>query len=434
MLILAPNSSEILRVFREQFSIGNGETASDRNAKIFSVHILHFHQGHGIASRFSDFWLYEIAVWLHALSHSLVTIFIPILMLKSGYDVRTVVVFFLAYNIIDAPLNFLARRVIRHIGARLAILFATVVVIGFFWIFLHLQSADIRTLFLMAFLVALYDSFYWVSHFYLFLETGKASKFSGKSTGSMYAMRQLGLLLGPMIGAVILIFFSKHILLYAVIIGFALSLLPLLALRGFPDRPCTKSVSFKKFFSMWKGKRAFLSSAFYGIHDSVESNLFPLFIFILFGTIQSVAIIPILLSVAAIGVAIFLGRMRPKRREIAIIVGGVAITLMWFVRITFGGALIYYATILAVSICAYFILVPLDSLIFEHAQHIGDKLSASMYRNIAYMGANILLYGTTFVFLEVFQPSFALAATSLILLTLVNIFSSLFTARARLTI
>jgi MFS family permease len=390
------------------------------------VYILHFHCGNRIASRFSDFWLYELAVWLHTLSQSFVTIFIPVLMLKLGYDLHTVVIFFLVYNTIDAPLNILARRVIRWLGARLTIALAILAVIGFFWIFLRLQSADTWMLLFLAFLIAIYDSFYWVSHFFLFIESGKASKYAGTSTGSMYAVRQFGLLLGPAIGAVILIFFSRQVLIYAVIIGFALSLVPLVALNGFPDRPRGKSLSFKKFFSTWKGKRAFLSSAFYGIHDSVESNLFPLFIFTLFGTIQSVAVIPILLSVSAIGVAVILGRARPKRREMAIILGGILITLMWLVRITFGTPVVYYATVLAVSVCAYFVLVPLDSLIFEYGHKVGDTLSAAMYRNIAYMGANVVLYGTLLVFLDVFQTSFALAASSLVMLTLVNGFSSLF--------
>ena len=50
---------------------------------------------------------------------------------------------------------------------------------------------------------------------------------------------------------------------------------------------------------------------------------------------------------------------------------------------------------------------------------------------MAYMGVNILLYGTLLVFLNIFRPSFALAATSLVMLTLVNLFSALFAYRGR---
>ena len=352
-------------------------------------------------------------------------------MLKSGYDVRMVVVFFLVYNIIDTPLNVVARRVIKSIGARLTILLSVLAVIGFFWIFLHMRSADTSTLLLMAALIAFYDSFYWVSHFFLFIESGKASKYAGRSTGSMYAVRQFGLFLGPAIGAIILVFFSRQALLYAVIIGFVLSLAPLLGLNGFPDRPRGPSVPFKKFFSESQGRRAFLSSALYGIHDSVESNLFPLFIFTLFGTIKSVALIAILLSVATMGVAAFLGRVDPQHREFAIVAGGVAITLMWLVRLMVGDPLTYYATVLVVSVCAYFVLVPLDSLIFVYGHKVGDTLSAAMYRNIAYMSANVALYGTLLIFLDVFRPSFALAATGLVMLTLVNLFSLPLAVRRR---
>ena len=88
---------------------------------------------------------------------------------------------------------------------------------------------------------------------------------------------------------------------------------------------------------------------------------------------------------------------------------------------------VYYISVLFVSIAAYFVLVPVDTMIVEHAKRIGDALSASMYRNIAYMGPNVVLYSLLALLLNVFEPSFAFAALSLGALTVVHVVSWLST-------
>ncbi|MBI4079696.1 MFS transporter [Candidatus Kaiserbacteria bacterium] len=367
--------------------------------------------------------MYELALWLHTLARSLVAIFIPVLMLKSGYSLQHVIFFFLVYNILDVPLNFVARGVIRRIGARLTVALATLATILFYWTFLHITAPVLSDLLLLALLAAVYDSFYWVAHYYLFIETGRETKGAGRSTGTMYAVRQFALLLGPAVGAGILVFFSRDALLYATIAGYVLSITPLLALREFPDKPHRGPIPFRKFFALPHGKRAFLSSVLYAIHDTVESNLFPLFIFLLLGTIESVALIPVILSVTAMGVAFFLGRIRTQRRALAIVIGGLSLASIWMIRLLAGEVPVYYVSVLFVSIAAYFVLVPVDTMIVEHAKRIGDALSASMYRNIAYMGPNIVLYGLLALLLNVFEPSFAFAAVSLGALTIVHVFS-----------
>src|SRR3989344_6278362 len=104
----------------------------------------HFYHGHRASLHFSDFWLYEISMWLHTLARSLVAIFIPILMLKSGYDLGDVVLFFLVFNVIDVPLNFVARRVMRMLGARFTIIVATCITIVFSWMLLHLTEPTMQ--------------------------------------------------------------------------------------------------------------------------------------------------------------------------------------------------------------------------------------------------------------------------------------------------
>ncbi len=78
--------------------------------------------------------------------------------------------------------------------------------------------------------------------------------------------------------------------------------------------------------------------------------------------------------------------------------------------------MIYYATVLAISLCAYFVLVPLDSSIFEYGKRMNDPLSASTYRNVAFMLTNVILYGTLALFLHVFDPGFSITIASMLVL------------------
>ena len=203
----------------------------------------HFYHGHRSSRHFSDFWMYELSMWLHTLARSLVAIFIPILMLKSGYDIRDVVLYYLLFNIIDVPFNFVARASVRRFGARITITVATFVTIAFFWILLGVTEPTIATLIGLAALGALYDTLYWVAHFFLFIESGTATKRAAKSTGTMSAVRQAAIILGPAIGAGILIFSTQQVLLYVTIGGLALSLIPLMALTELPDKPRGSSLS-----------------------------------------------------------------------------------------------------------------------------------------------------------------------------------------------
>ena len=201
---------------------------------------------------------------------------------------------------------------------------------------------------------------------------------------------------------------------------FALSLVPLFRVTQFSDKPVAKPLSFKKFFAFPEGRRAFITNVFYATHSSVENTLFPLFIFMTFGTIQSVALVPLALAVVAIVSALILSRMQPKRRTLAIIFGAAAMAVVWALRIYMGSTPVYYASVVAVGLLTYFIAVPLDVSMYEYGRRMNDPLSTSMYRNLTYMATNVVLFGTLAILVGIFNVSFTLAAASLLTIVILN--------------
>ncbi len=388
------------------------------------IHIHNTHQAQAYARiARSDFWLFEMSIWLHALALSLVSIFIPILLYKSGFSVNEIVLYYFLFNLIDVPLNFAVSAITRKVGARIVVIIGTFAAIFFVASLLNVNNlgTHLSSLIIIAIFAALYDTMYWVAHLYLFMQSDTEVDRAGKNTGVFYAVHQTAITVGPMVGAAILLFFNEQTLLLAVIVLFLTSILPLFVMNHPDDKP-TKKLLAQEFFQHPTVRRTYLSKMLYNFHTEVENTLFPLFIFTLFGTIQSVAAIPVTASIAAIIIALLLGNVPHERRRGAIMIGTIATIIVWIGRIFFMQPVFIYTSILLIGIFSYFVLVPLDSDIFENARKSGDPLSASTYRNAADMSANTILYGILLMVTQVFPASMAIAIVGLVVLLFINIF------------
>lgn len=152
------------------------------------MHLFHHYHRNQITRVFrSDFWMYEFSMWLHMFARSLIAIFVPILMLKIGYAISDIILYYLIYSLIDIPLNFLGRSFVERIGARWTIVIATVWTIGFFLALSFLTLNNWPLLLLLAFLLAAYDTFYWVAHRFLFIKSTRKIKDAGEK--NRYSVR-----------------------------------------------------------------------------------------------------------------------------------------------------------------------------------------------------------------------------------------------------
>ena len=59
----------------------------------------------------------ELSIWLHAIAHSLVSVFIPVILFGMGFTLQQIVLFLLLFNLMDVPLNFVARKMVLRFGA-----------------------------------------------------------------------------------------------------------------------------------------------------------------------------------------------------------------------------------------------------------------------------------------------------------------------------
>ncbi len=150
--------------------------------------------------------------------------------------------------------------------------------------------------------------------------------------------------------------------------------------------------------------------------------IWPLFIYAIFGSIKSVAAIPVIVALTTIVFTYFTGKIQKANRNILLSVGSILIAITWVLRIVLENDIFYYVSVVFVGLFTILVSLPLDSNIFEQGER-KNALAASTYRNTFSMFPRIFFYGLLFVLLEVFKVSFVAAAISMFIIA---VFNSLF--------
>jgi len=363
--------------------------------------------------------LFEFSIWLHALSRSIISVFIPILLLGIGYEIKEVIIFYFLFNLINVPLNFFARWLTRKIGARLVVIVGSFFLVAYFVGLFNLTSNNWPLLFLIAVFAAVYDALYWVAHIYLFMICSKNDDNISEDASSLFIIRRLAGVIAPAIGAAILIFFGSKSLILTSMLILIISFLPLFRIKNIKDKPTIKQKKIKKFFNDSNILKDYISHYLFSIHSSVENVIWPLFIYLLYTDIKIVVALPVIISISSMIFTYFIGRTVKKKRTKMIIMGSLLISCVWIMRIFIDYQLFYYVSVFLVGFFMVLISIPLDSNIFERGER-RDALTASTYLNAFSMSGKVLLFAILLVLLNFFKVSFIVAAISLLVLLLIN--------------
>jgi MFS family permease len=378
------------------------------------MQLFHFYNNHR-KELSSDFWLFEFSVWLHTIARSVIAVFVPIFLLQLGYGIRTVIAYYLLFNLIDVPLNFAVEALLRRIGARRVIVLATLASIAYFLLLGRISNGSLLLLALLALLDAIYDTFYWVGHIYLFLNSSGAPKESNKHTGILYSIRTFGGMIGPLIGAGLLLFTSENFLILISVILFIFSIIPLIDLKHTADRPRVPHFTFRHFFKDPRDKRDYFYTFLTAIHAASDGVVWPLFIFTLFGTIKSVAYIAIIVSISKIVCSYLSVILRKKRRQELIALGAISLAVIWILRLLYPLPGFIYASVLIAGFLTLLVDVPIDVSLFERGRGM-RALATATYHNVISMSGQLALYALLIVATSIFKFDFILAGLSMLLL------------------
>jgi len=385
------------------------------NFKKNSMHLFNFYHHNRLYRLFhSDLWLFDLSIWLHVFSRSLIAVFIPIFIYQIGYNLQEIIIYYLIYNIIDVPLNFLVRWLVTKIGARWVMIIGSLASLAFFIGFYFLTPHHWGLLFTIAALAAVYDACYWVAHLYLFLGCSRNDDNISGDESFLLILKKIAGIVAPALGAAVIIFSGRHMLIVISMVFLALSLIPLFKLK-IKDRPKVKPKKFWKFFKNWDVTQDYLTAGLYQVHCTAENIIWPLFIYIILANIESVALLPIIVSVTTIIFIYFIGQISKKRRHQLIIIGSLSIALVWLTRLFIYHDWFYYFSVFLAGLFSILITIPLYSSIYEKGERI-DALSAVTYRNATHMFFNVIIFTILALLVNIFQVSFVMAAGSMIII------------------
>lgn len=366
----------------------------------------------------SDFWEFEFSVWLHMLGRSLILIFIPILLLNIGYSIEMVIIYYLIYTFFDIPLNLVAKNLIIRWGAKIVIIIANLFSVTYFLMLFFLSNDNLILFLSLALMAALYDSFYWVSLRYIFMQIRNKKESSSRTTSIFYIVQKLSGALGPIIGAALLIFESQYILIIASITISILSIIPLLKIKNINKKTCP-NINFKKFFQQKQIKKNYISVALFNMHLAAEDIIWPLFIFIAIGTIESIATLSVVVSISTIIFMYFIGHLKKQAPNKMILLGSFLIIGVWIVRLLYNEPIFYYVSVSLMGFFAILISLPLDAQMFKYGEKT-DALSASTYENGLGMAFKFLFFLILAIAVNIFKVGFITAATVMFTLIIIT--------------
>ena len=152
----------------------------------------------------------NLVLFISSIGDSLIGLFIPFILFRVGYSFTQVMLFFLITYLALIPLQWLSLKCIAKYGIEKTILFSAIPS-ALFYILLMFVTSQFWVLFLISLISAFADIFFWMPYHFDYLLVTKKEE-TGASSGSMIGLQIVGNTLGPVVGGIILTWWTKNIL------------------------------------------------------------------------------------------------------------------------------------------------------------------------------------------------------------------------------
>ena len=169
---------------------------------------------------------------IRSFADSMISIFVPIFLLKQGFSLSYVLLFFASWSIGTVVLCYFAFKYISRKGVKHSVFLSIPFTILYFltlYQFTYLQSIISARLLLVAvgLLYAVSVAYYWMG-FHVEFAKFSSEKKSTKQLGMVSILSTVFSIFGPLVGALLITFFSFNLLFLIVIVLLIISATPLL--------------------------------------------------------------------------------------------------------------------------------------------------------------------------------------------------------------
>jgi MFS transporter len=280
----------------------------------------YFHHAHYHILRMTEM---KRVVWAHFLSTfgmSMVSIFVPIFLLKSGYSFSDVMLYLAELSLFALPLQYVAAKLVAHLRANHAMVVGLGFQVGFLLMLLSIGSGS-WPLWLIASFWAAWRAFYWMSFHINFSKTRNKLK-EGSQVGAVSALKVLGGGLAPAIGGLLATSYDISVV-YGLAVGLQfIAILPLL----FGKEISVQRGLNLRLINLRKIIGDLFAQVSNGITTVSESMMWPILVSFLVPSYAGVGILSSVVVLSAIAVSLYVGGREAKRGRHHYIREGVALT------------------------------------------------------------------------------------------------------------
>lgn len=323
------------------------------------MHLLHFLLNKELKELYLSMAIKSLAI-------AMVGIFIPAyLYLRTPAGLIGVATFYLAISLVHLITSPWSAMLASRYGLKHALGISVPLYVLFYFLLAYHSTLSLLWIVLIGVIGGLADSIFWVAlHAHMIRISDK--KHRGEEVGLLYSVSVVSKILGPLIGALIVTFFSFNVLFMTVVFLYVVSLVPL-TFSG--ENHIAQQFSYSSLHATYaKYKKALFSCVPFGALGIGEAVLWPLFIFLLidaylsFGFIFTVAEVILMVSYTLVG------RVSDHGKGSVMWIGSTFHTLNWFIRATTTNVGFLLSTVPLTSILYPMIQVPFLSSHYAYAK------------------------------------------------------------------
>lgn len=240
--------------------------------------------------------------WAHTLlvvSMALVSVFVPIYLLKLGYHLPAILLFLAFQGLLSLPLQVGVAYAIPRIGPHRLMAVGIAMQVIYFLLLIDLPKHH-WPLLLVAFFWAAYRTSYWIA-FHINFSRSSHHLNSPRSVGMLQTVVTFAKGIAPAIGGICAQFFGIGSI---YVVAIVMSLLAIMPLLREPERPYRHAPSLRR-LAFRKVRPDLLASFANGLTTISESVIWPILVFIIVGTYASVGILSSVVALASISTALY---------------------------------------------------------------------------------------------------------------------------------
>jgi MFS family permease len=303
-----------------------------------------------------------IHISIRSFALSMISIFVPIYLLKLNYTLTSVFIFYALLNGVHALSILPAAKISSKIGCKHVIFFSIPFLVVFYFLLYTLELYH-WPLYLLAIIFGVNQSLFWIGYHTGFSKfTNK--NYRGEEISFAHIFKSIFSTIGPLTGGLILAFIGFKFLFVLVFLLLFLSTIPLFLSKDIHE-PINFSV--KQILTNQRIKN-YLSFIGHGVETGLGTIIWPIYIF--FAILNNFTVLGLVTSLSllfSLIITFMIGKFSDARKRLVLRIGALLNAVIWaiktFVRTTLQVFIIdsfYGITRTAISI-------PFDTLTYDKA-------------------------------------------------------------------